>query len=49
MGWTKDKIHKIKDGLRLGPTDWTGVAPDGTIIVNGSNGEAEEAGHESEF
>ena len=35
--------------LGLGPTDWTGVTPDGTIIVNGPNGDAEEAGHESDF
>lgn len=49
MGWPKDKVHKIKDGLRLGPTDWTGVAPDGTIIVTGPDGNAEEAGHESDF
>lgn len=49
MGWSKDKVHGIKDGLGLGATDWTGVAPDGSIVVTGPNGDAVTAGHESDY
>lgn len=49
MGWPRDKTHKIKDGLGLGATDWTGITPDGKIIVTGENGKAVEVGHESDY
>ena len=41
--------RKIKQGLGLGAADWTGITPDGDIIVNDGEGNAVVAGNLEEF
>ncbi|MFC1237854.1 RHS repeat-associated core domain-containing protein [Treponema vincentii] len=41
--------RKIKQGLGLGAADWTGITPDGDIIVNDGEGNAEVAGNLEDF
>ena len=41
--------RKIKQGLGLGSKDWTGITPDGDIIVNDGEGNAEVAGNLEDF
>ena len=38
------KPHDIKDWADQGATDWTGIAPNGDVIVNGPGGNAENLG-----
>jgi hypothetical protein len=38
------KPHDVKDWAGQGATDWTGVAPNGDIIVQGEDGTAENLG-----
>jgi hypothetical protein len=40
MGFDKDPVHGIKDGVGAGPRDWTGIAPNGDVITGDSNGDA---------
>jgi RHS repeat-associated protein len=38
------KPHDAKGQVGAGPTDWTGIDPDGNIITSGENNEAEDNG-----
>jgi hypothetical protein len=38
------QIHDIKDGVGAGPADWVGISPDGHVITNDENGNAEDHG-----
>ena len=39
-GLGKEHIHAIKDGIRAGPKDWTGISPDGDVISGDAEGNA---------
>ena len=39
----KDR-HKIKDGVGAGPTDWTGITPDGRVVTGDFEGKAVDRG-----
>jgi hypothetical protein len=43
-GLDHDQIHDIKDGVGAGPADWVGISPDGHVITNDENGNAEDHG-----
>jgi len=40
----KDAVHEIKHGMPSGPSDWTGMAPNGDVITGDSEENAENHG-----
>jgi RHS repeat-associated protein len=48
-GLGRDTTHRIKDGAGLGPSDWTGISPNGDVIVNDGTGHAENLGPYSDY
>jgi hypothetical protein len=44
-GLDRETIHEVKDNARLGSKDWTGISPDGDVIVNDGTGRAVNLGH----
>ena len=49
MGWSRDKIHAVKDGVVVGNADWVGIAPNGDVITGSVTGDAENHGPWSQF
>ena len=43
-GLPKGQPDIIKGNAGQGPRDWTGITPDGDVIVEGENGQAENIG-----
>jgi hypothetical protein len=48
-GLDREKVHQIKDKLGLGPKDWTGITPDGDVIVNDGEGNVENLGQYTDY
>jgi hypothetical protein len=40
-GLDRETIHRIKKDLGLGPTDWTGIDPNGNICIDDGAGQCE--------
>jgi hypothetical protein len=44
-GLDRETTHDIKDNAGIGANHWTGISPDGDVIVNDGTGHAENLGH----
>lgn len=49
FGLDKDDVHKIKQGLQAGPTDWVGIDPDGNVWTADEDGQGENNGHYGDY
>ncbi len=49
VGLSRELNHKIKKDLNLGAKDWTDIAPNGDIIVNDGEGNAQVEGNVDDY
>jgi type II secretory pathway pseudopilin PulG len=49
QGLGRGEIHDIKDGVGAGPTDWTGIAPNGDVITSNPDGNHENHGPYTDY
>lgn len=48
-GVTKESHNKIKEGVGNGPKDWTGITPNGDVIINDGYGNAVNCGPYTDY